>query len=1002
MKKWKLLLLALLAGMALMFVACLGVFGPCWSAWFRWGVWVDRCPVGVMPVVAAQVSGVGRGVVGTVSVDVYGEIFEADLRRSRREPMSRVSLELAVVDAEGKAHEVEYKKGWSGSAWQHAEVILPEALPDGDYQLHVLADTPAGEASVDVALPLYKPALAHVLASAPLFRPGQVVRFRSVLLERASFAPVAQRPGRWILTDPSGEVLLDERGRSDDWGIAASDFPLADDAPAGSWKVEFRSGSASDSVSFEVREFQLPKAVPSAASARPWWSVGETPVIEGSLRYASGAPVAGASVRLRLSGGPSWEPPYEWSALEPTLTDEGGAWRLQLPPVPEDVDGVVKLGVRADFGLPTGESLSAGTTLVLAADPIAVDAVSELADGMVARAPNRVFVRVTTPDGRAVDAEKKLRLRPAWDEGAAWTEAAIDADGVARFLMNPGEPVTVVVPAPPVRPAPPPERRPVRIDGFDDRLDEDESLAERTAVERWLPGVAGCAAAGNGEDADVELTVAWKGGQRVLAHVSGSGAEATIRCVEAALGSLRPPTPDALWSIDLAFEDPKTPWLTATVEALAGAATPQLAGPLAEARSCARGFAEAGELPGALVWNIRPGARVAQASLLERPGADARAAAVLRCAAARLSSFPVDDSRDEARSGTLRLSVGVLDSAGVSQPAPTTWPGFEFVAEVEGLGRTRLRMKEGAIPPLRLRLDEVVVDPGTSVGLSAFRGPDFREKLPEKMELRQGDRVLSRFDVDPEKRSGTIDIPKDASGFASVEWGGARAVLYIRPSASLQVELSTSGGSWKPGSSVQLTARSSDQGKPVEAGLSLVGVDSTMAQLAPLPSPDDFSRVTVQAQMTTPAFGVLDAKALQSGLIAGSNAQQATVLRIGALPPASPAAESVSGSASGTVDVETPLTVAFYQLYREARGVVRAWEAEAPADQLLTNPRMAELWKQALGRAPAEDPFGRPLYLRNLPPDLLRLTDPRVMVDDATRLPEDIDDWATWVAKEQP
>ena len=68
---------------------------------------------------------------------------------------------------------------------------------------------------------------------------------------------------------------------------------------------------------------------------------------------------------------------------------------------------------------------------------------------------------------------------------------------------------------------------------------------------------------------------------------------------------------------------------------------------------------------------------------------------------------------------------------------------------------------------------------------------------------------------------------------------------------------------------------------------------------------------------------------------------------------------------------------------------------------------MARLWRQAVSacvedKRPAKDAWGRPLRLSWLPEDLLAMTDPREVVVDGTRLPEDVDNWSTWVRKERP
>jgi hypothetical protein len=84
-----------------------------------------------------------------------------------------------------------------------------------------------------------------------------------------------------------------------------------------------------------------------------------------------------------------------------------------------------------------------------------------------------------------------------------------------------------------------------------------------------------------------------------------------------------------------------------------------------------------------------------------------------------------------------------------------------------------------------------------------------------------------------------------------------------------------------------------------------------------------------------------------------------------------------------------------------------AWERAAKDGEKITPKVVAKLWESALDamekrQEPARDAWGRRLRLHRLPSELLALTDPRQLVLDATRLPEDIENWAAWVAKETP
>jgi predicted NBD/HSP70 family sugar kinase len=91
----------------------------------------------------------------------------------------------------------------------------------------------------------------------------------------------------------------------------------------------------------------------------------------------------------------------------------------------------------------------------------------------------------------------------------------------------------------------------------------------------------------------------------------------------------------------------------------------------------------------------------------------------------------------------------------------------------------------------------------------------------------------------------------------------------------------------------------------------------------------------------------------------------------------------------------------------ELRTRARRWEESAPAGEQMRPAMMAALWTASLEACekrgePVIDAWGRRLRLSRLPADLLALTDPHVVVVNGTRMPEDVEDWSAWVAKEQP
>lgn len=114
---------------------------------------------------------------------------------------------------------------------------------------------------------------------------------------------------------------------------------------------------------------------------------------------------------------------------------------------------------------------------------------------------------------------------------------------------------------------------------------------------------------------------------------------------------------------------------------------------------------------------------------------------------------------------------------------------------------------------------------------------------------------------------------------------------------------------------------------------------------------------------------------------------------------------AATANASSTFDPRAALVENFYRVLLRAASDLSAWEAAAPATELLDPPGMVRIWNGALDAVAAEghpvtDGYGRRLTLDVVPLDLLAEVDPRRLVSDATRLPEDAEDFARYVQRE--
>lgn len=243
------------------------------------------------------------------------------------------------------------------------------------------------------------------------------------------------------------------------------------------------------------------------------------------------------------------------------------------------------------------------------------------------------------------------------------------------------------------------------------------------------------------------------------------------------------------------------------------------------------------------------------------------------------------------------------------------------------------------------------------------------------------------------------------TSFLQVDWGGARSVVFVQGKDALKVAVQTDKPSYRPGETAKLTVTTRAGEAPIAASVGLVGVDNALAQLAPLVGPNDFGRVTVRPTSSRPAFGAFDPRALALGQVRGENAAKAAVLAIDQLPydPAGDAPSS--GSGSYVADTAERQDRNFYRALERATALLRKWEDEAKQGEQFSPDKMVEIWAAALAELrqagePAVDGYGRELTLKLLPSNLLALTDPRTILRDGARMPEDFVGWTQYVQQE--
>lgn len=280
-------------------------------------------------------------------------------------------------------------------------LALPPTI-DGARLLHVRVDDAVGMTEATVQLTPGRAApLAHLACDRQLYRGGDVVRYRAVMLDRASLDPI-EGAYRFRITDPRGQVVHRWLAGSER-GVVAGAWPLPQQAPGGAWNLELRDGKDGFTVEklrFTVRDTQPPTLAKRIHVAKASYARGT----EGAanievLRLQSGkAPAAGARVdaSLIVDGQEAW--------TGTVRCDSEGKASIRFP-IPDDVTtGDARLVARIDDG---GTIESTVATFIVPTGKLDVEFYPEGGE-FAAGVPTRIYAEVRDPTGRPTDAKGRI------------------------------------------------------------------------------------------------------------------------------------------------------------------------------------------------------------------------------------------------------------------------------------------------------------------------------------------------------------------------------------------------------------------------------------------------------------------------------------------------------------------------------------------------------------------------------------------------------------------
>jgi hypothetical protein len=267
----------------------------------------------------------------------------------------------------------------------------------------------------------------------PLYQPGQIVHMRALALSTLDLSPARGATIQFLVEDPKGNKVFRHSGVASDFGVAATDFQLADLVIHGDYKLSIAIGDTRSEKTVEVRPYVLPKFAIELSTDRSFYLPGQR--VEGAVSadYFFGKPVAGSQLEI---AGSVWDVERTVVVDLRGQTDAEGRYAFAFD-LPDYFAGSGLDAGQAHFALEvtvidqTGHAEQTSSVLPIAAQPLIIEAVPEsgvLKPGV----ENIIYVLAAYPDARPARADLSIQV-----DGAAAANLTTGEYGLAEFAFTP-------------------------------------------------------------------------------------------------------------------------------------------------------------------------------------------------------------------------------------------------------------------------------------------------------------------------------------------------------------------------------------------------------------------------------------------------------------------------------------------------------------------------------------------------------------------------------------
>ncbi len=326
---------------------------------------------------------------------------------------------------------------------QHGTASLTLKTPEGftgDANLTVTVSTPLGTQELVEKVQVVQRENILLTTDKPIYQPGHLVHIRSLTLDRFSRQAVSSTPIIFEIEDAKGNKVFKKRATTDEFGIASTEFQLAEEVNMGTFKLRTILGdqnnprTTTQEKSFVVDRYVLPKfkfdiKMGGENERQQYYSPGETVSGQVTAKYLFGKPISRGRVNIKMS---TFDvETVEIGKAEDILSDVGEyQFAMKLPNSfagRSFEQGAAPVAFQVEVTDTANHTETRSESLLVSSNPILITAVPESGE-MVPRLNNRVYLLTAYPDGSPAKTTITTNVKPA--------NLVTDKDGIAVIEVD--------------------------------------------------------------------------------------------------------------------------------------------------------------------------------------------------------------------------------------------------------------------------------------------------------------------------------------------------------------------------------------------------------------------------------------------------------------------------------------------------------------------------------------------------------------------------------------